>query len=61
MEAGFERHHMSENLKPRQYALAKLLGDYYGYRLQNEVMPNLESDLINLFNDYAISDEMHNS
>jgi len=52
MEAGFERHHLSENLSHRQYALCKLLGDYYGYRIQNEVMSALEVDLINHFKDY---------
>ena len=48
MEAGFEKHHMSENLTPRQYRLAKLLGEYYGYRLQNEILPRLEDDLVDL-------------
>ena len=42
------KHHMSEELSPIQYKLSKLLGDYYGYRLENYILIELEEELKSL-------------
>jgi hypothetical protein len=44
----FERHHMSEELTPKQYELSQLLGNFYGYRLENYKLAELGEALISL-------------
>ena len=40
------KHHLSELLTPKQYELSKLLGEFYGYRLENYKIVEIEKCLI---------------
>jgi hypothetical protein len=50
-----KNYHLSENLTPGQADLSRLLGEYYGYRLQNEVIAQLEKDLKKLFSERIVN------